>query len=231
MVCFKNERITIDFNVCLDGEPFTKLPLFIFMSTANLNKHRSICMTRVVVCFWNGIKCVVWYTTIMHFANMKCHPVIWIKLLLRHKSGPKLAQVMACCLKAPSHYLNQCWLSISKVLCHSSEDPIKRNSEGTNQERKLGNWILKLHPYIAGANELVEMHHHVCLSLSDSIYIANILIDTQYHGATNHVMSYTVYNDSIVGWNYTKWHMAEMNIYQFCRVDLIRYIVCQSPVW
>ena len=26
----------------------------------------------------------------------------------RHKSGSTLAQVMACCLMAPSHYLNQC---------------------------------------------------------------------------------------------------------------------------
>ena len=27
-----------------------------------------------------------------------------------HRSGSTLAQVMACCLTAPSHYLNQCWL-------------------------------------------------------------------------------------------------------------------------
>ena len=27
-----------------------------------------------------------------------------------HRSGSTLAQVMAWCLKAPSHYLNQCWL-------------------------------------------------------------------------------------------------------------------------
>ena len=29
------------------------------------------------------------------------------------RSGSTLAQVMACCLKAPSHYLNQCWLIIN----------------------------------------------------------------------------------------------------------------------
>ena len=33
----------------------------------------------------------------------------------RHKYGSTLAQVMACCLTAPSHYLNQCWLIISKA--------------------------------------------------------------------------------------------------------------------
>ena len=33
----------------------------------------------------------------------------------RHGSGSTLAQVMACCLTAPSHYLNHCWLIICKV--------------------------------------------------------------------------------------------------------------------
>ena len=44
-----------------------------------------------------------------------------------------LAQVMACCLTAPSHYLNQCWLIISKVTWHSSEGIIMRTFEDTNQ--------------------------------------------------------------------------------------------------
>ena len=36
-------------------------------------------------------------------------------------SGSTLAQVMACCLTAPRHYLNQCWFTISKVHWHSFE--------------------------------------------------------------------------------------------------------------
>ena len=39
----------------------------------------------------------------------------------RQRSRSTLAQVMACCLTAPSHYLNQFWLIISKVQWHSSE--------------------------------------------------------------------------------------------------------------
>ena len=35
--------------------------------------------------------------------------------ILRHKPGPTLAQAMAWWLTAPNHYLNQCWLFISKV--------------------------------------------------------------------------------------------------------------------
>ena len=37
------------------------------------------------------------------------------------KSGSTLAQVMACCLTAPSHYLNQCWLIISEAKWHSNK--------------------------------------------------------------------------------------------------------------
>ena len=37
----------------------------------------------------------------------------------RHTSGSTLAQVMACCLTAPSHYLNQCWLIVKGILWHS----------------------------------------------------------------------------------------------------------------
>ena len=33
-----------------------------------------------------------------------------------HRSGSTMAQVMACCLTAPSHYLNQCWLIISEII-------------------------------------------------------------------------------------------------------------------
>ena len=42
--------------------------------------------------------------------SLRLSDTIW-----RKRSGSTLAQVMACCLTAPSHYLNQCWLITSKV--------------------------------------------------------------------------------------------------------------------
>ena len=51
----------------------------------------------------------------------------------RWGSWSTLVQVMACCLTAPSHYLNQCWLIISRALLHSSEDINIRGFENTNQ--------------------------------------------------------------------------------------------------
>ena len=44
----------------------------------------------------------------------------------RQRTGSTLAQVMAWCLTAPSHCLNQCWLIISKVPWHSCEDNFTR---------------------------------------------------------------------------------------------------------
>ena len=55
-----------------------------------------------------------------------------------------LAQVMACCLTAPSHYLNQYWLIISEVLWHSSESITMRRSEDTNQKNKIENYIFRI---------------------------------------------------------------------------------------
>ena len=72
----------------------------------------------------------------------------------RQRSGSTLAQVMACCLTAPSHYLNQCWLIISKVLWHSSEDIITRRFEDTIIKR-LKIRFLKLHQDFPGTNESI----------------------------------------------------------------------------
>ena len=47
----------------------------------------------------------------------------------RHRSGSTLVQVMAWCLTAPSHYLNQCWLIISEVLWHSTEGNFTWNAQ------------------------------------------------------------------------------------------------------
>ena len=49
--------------------------------------------------------------------------VIWWQ-----ESRSTLNQVMACCLTAPSHYLNQCWLMISEVLWHSPDSNFTENT-------------------------------------------------------------------------------------------------------
>ena len=46
----------------------------------------------------------------------------------QQRSGSTLAQVMACCLTAPSHYLNQSWFFISKFEWHSSKGKFTRDT-------------------------------------------------------------------------------------------------------
>ena len=50
----------------------------------------------------------------------------------RHRSGSTLAQVMACCLTAPSHYLSQCGLIISKAQWHSADRSFTRDTSATS---------------------------------------------------------------------------------------------------
>ena len=50
----------------------------------------------------------------------------------RQRSRSTLAQVMACCLTAPSHYLNQCWLIISEVQWHSYWGNFTRDASTIN---------------------------------------------------------------------------------------------------
>ena len=71
----------------------------------------------------------------------------------RHGFGSTLAQVMACCLTAPSHYLSQWWLIINKVHWHSHKGNFTRylSHQSLKQNWKL--LILRFHSNHPGANE------------------------------------------------------------------------------
>ena len=76
--------------------------------------------------------------------QLKALVFLLVNSIWRWRSWSTLVQVMACCLMAPSHYLNQCWLIINKVLWHSSEDIIIKSFEDTNQLSKIEDYILKI---------------------------------------------------------------------------------------
>ena len=59
---------------------------------------------------------------------------LWSSVAMRqHKSVSTLAQVLACCLRAPSHYLDQYWFIINMALWHSpEEDNFTQNVQDTN---------------------------------------------------------------------------------------------------
>ena len=51
---------------------------------------------------------------------------------------------MACCLMAPNHYLNQCWLIISKVQWHPSECSFTRDTSAISHWNQLEIFLSKI---------------------------------------------------------------------------------------
>ena len=74
---------------------------------------------------------------------------------LQHLSRSTLAQIMAYCLMAPSHYLNQCWFLMNKVLQHSPEGNFRVSAKATILYNEFENYASKLLPHLPGANELI----------------------------------------------------------------------------
>ena len=101
----------------------------------------------------------------------------------RHGTRSTLAQVMACCLTAPSHYLNQCWLIIREVAWHSFECITIRRSEGTNQWNKIETCNFKMvSRFNPNTNELkCGWNHSNPLLKSTPEIIDNIMIIANCH--------------------------------------------------
>ena len=72
-----------------------------------------------------------------------------------HRSGLTLVQVIACCLTAPSHYLNQCWSIINEILGHLQESGFIGNAKHVNPSISLKMRLLKTPAHLPGANELI----------------------------------------------------------------------------
>ena len=78
----------------------------------------------------------------------------------QHISESTLAQVMACCLMAPSHYLNQCWLIISEVLWQSPRGNFTRYTSATNHQNYLEHYFSKM-LLKSSRGQWVKHYHHI----------------------------------------------------------------------
>ena len=74
----------------------------------------SCCCKLFGVFLWYFCENLLHYTVTLYYVNSlwPSDAIWWLG------SGSTLAQVMSCCLVAPSHYLNQYWLIITKVQWH-----------------------------------------------------------------------------------------------------------------
>ena len=80
---------------------------------------------------------------------------LWTSETLRwHRSGSILVQVMACCLTAPNHYLNQCWLIICKVQQHWSQGKFDKIPMLSISKISLKITYLNFDSNLPGASEL-----------------------------------------------------------------------------
>ena len=62
----------------------------------------------------------------------------------RWGSWSTLVQVMACCLTAPSHYQNQCWLVNRVLLCYSLKDNSAGNVHESNHCNTYENYTFEI---------------------------------------------------------------------------------------
>ena len=81
---------------------------------------------------------IVRVKTVWYINSLRPSDAIW-----RQWSWTTLVQVMACCLTAPSHYLNQCWLIIRGVLWHTSESSFAGIAQGIDSGYEFEKDILK----------------------------------------------------------------------------------------
>ena len=79
---------------------------------------------------------------------------------------------MVCCLSAPSHHLNQCWLITISVLRYSSEGNSIR-SEETNHWGKFENFIFKI--TFRCPSDVVRMHAKLDMQLPSRYNTVNII--------------------------------------------------------
>ena len=70
------------------------------------------------------------------------------------RSGSTLAQVMACCLTAPSDYLAQCWLIISEPSGHQLRAISEEMPQPSIAKGSLKITYITFHANLPGANEL-----------------------------------------------------------------------------
>ena len=75
----------------------------------------------------------------LHIDSLWANDAIW-----RQSSGSTLAQVIARCLKTPSHYLNQCRLIITRVLWRSLKSNSTRRAHEFNPWHVFNSYTFKI---------------------------------------------------------------------------------------
>ena len=107
-------------------------------------------------------------------------------VICRRRSLSTSAQVMACCLTVPSHYLNQCWRIIHEILWHSFEGNVCLNIHDINPQI-----VCEIYTFQITSGSLRKKNELKCISWCIS-FVA--LTETRWHdritGKHTHLMLY-----------------------------------------
>ena len=127
-----------------------------------------------VLDFWRNCLEKCW-NFICEFCYSPWVNILWPSdTIWQQEFGSTLVHVMACCLTAPSHYLSQCWLIISKVQWHSCEGNFARDTSASNHLSQLNYDLPKISfksprgQWVNGAN-LDHIENNVCTRVANCL--------------------------------------------------------------
>ena len=132
----------------------------------------------------------------MAFNSLRPSDAIW-----RQWSWTTLAQIMACCLTAPSHYLNQCWLIIRGVLWHTSESSFAGIAQGIDSGYEFEKDILK-NIFKSPRGQWVNVVLMDCTSSSDSELKKCIFMSQMWIQRIYLVFKYRQIHNEVIRWKH-----------------------------
>ena len=79
--------------------------------------------------------------------------------MCKQRTGSTLAQLMACCLTTPSHYLNQCWLLIVDVVLYSYQSNFTASAQTTalSYHKEFGNYAFQITATSSDSTHLIRV--------------------------------------------------------------------------
>ena len=121
-------------------------------------------LQRILLNFYQIIQCYTSCESHKYFVKIiKLTNSLWPSYAMwQHKSVSTMAQTMACCLKTPTHYLNQCWLLINEVLWPSFESNFSVNAHVTILYNEFENgWERELWNAVCDSAAIFASWHQV----------------------------------------------------------------------
>ena len=129
------------------------------------------------------------------------------------RSWLTLIQVMACCLMAPSHYLNHCWLLVRGVQWHSPEDSFIRSTDELNPWHVFEITLLNLLLHTLLRSHRIKFTHltqkwkfnDIWSSIWFLLFIFLLISVLSQHNRILHMTRFLHANFVVIGfdWNYS----------------------------